>query len=446
MVAFNPHDPLPPIPSIPVVPSTEEDDYGGEDFEENEDDEDDNGPTALDDPDLPNPPIEPTSAIELVASQDPSNPSLHPPSTSQEASDMSMQEFKMSQMVDAALFASWKALPWQTRVCPMALEERESVRLLASMVSEARRIRQWTKVQNELAMDAAQREDKRFAGWLMEERRRVREIEEREEKRVREREEEEKVVVEEGERREEERVKVMEEEERVRTANWIVREFWEVKKAAEECYDASLPDPVTSTPNLDTANRLIHIKREEARFSKKIHDEGMKAALLAATERSKAQEIHESERDRVGTQDYEHARKTNAVWAAEVARATGEANGEDDEARRRWMEEKGRVEKEDVGEKGRVEAWETLQYKVMRAAMANVLRLLAPDTSVVDFEDEVEKSKYYCGAYKKRCKLQKGKFQKQRYLAEQEARSTSKRWLGALRKWRDASIDVHEKR
>ena len=60
------------------------------------------------------------------------------------------------------------------------------------------------------------------------------------------------------------------------------------------------------------------------------------------------------------------------------------------------------------------QAWETLQYKVMKAAMANVIRLLAPDTAVVDFEDEVEKSKYYTGAYKKRCKLQKNKFQKQR--------------------------------
>ena len=54
-----------------------------------------------------------------------------------------MKDFKVEQMVDAALFASWKALPWQSRVCPRSLEERESVRLLAAMVQEARRVKGW---------------------------------------------------------------------------------------------------------------------------------------------------------------------------------------------------------------------------------------------------------------------------------------------------------------
>ena len=109
------------------------------------------------------------------------------------------------------------------------------------------------------------------------------------------------------------------------------------------------------------------------------------------------------------TAEFEHARKTNAVWAAEIARATGEANREDEEARSSWVAEKARVESEDAKEKGRVEAWETLQYKVMRAAMTNIIRLLAPDTAIVGFEDEVQKSKYFTGAYKKRCKVRTGR-------------------------------------
>ena len=96
----------------------------------------------------------------------------------------------------------------------------------------------------------------------------------------------------------------------------------------------------------------------------------MKLTLLGAEERALAQAMHEEEKDRAQTKDFEHARKTNAIWAAEVARATGEANTEDEQARERWLEEKTRVESEDAEEKGRVEAWETLQYKVMKAAMA----------------------------------------------------------------------------
>tara|TARA_B110000305_G_scaffold209709_1_gene242893 strand:- start:898 stop:1254 length:357 start_codon:yes stop_codon:yes gene_type:complete len=87
-------------------------------------------------------------------------------------------------MVDAALFASWKALPWQSRVCPRALEERESVRLLASMVQEARRIRQWREQQQQFAREAAMREDQRFAGWAIEERSRVNNWEAKESERI----------------------------------------------------------------------------------------------------------------------------------------------------------------------------------------------------------------------------------------------------------------------
>ena len=150
VVAFNPHEPL------PGIPTSEDDDKFNEPGDEYSDEvyEDDtlasdsgdvsaqtgttsDQPTVLNDPDL----ADPSLAMKMVASNDPSTsptPLLGPPTTSQAASDSSMADFKLSQMVDAALFASWKALPWQTRVCPMALEERESVRLLASMVSEAR--------------------------------------------------------------------------------------------------------------------------------------------------------------------------------------------------------------------------------------------------------------------------------------------------------------------
>jgi len=456
IVAFNPKDPLPDIAPSPSNPKSAP---GAkcevsDDYENDSAFDDDEGTTALDDPDIINDTgsIDTKAALQMVASNDPDNndkAEVRMTETSQQASDVSMQEFKLSQMVDAALFASWKALPWQTRVCPMALEERESVRLLAAMVQEARRIRQWTKGQNEMAMDAAQREDKRFANWLMEERGRVREQEERETQRVQAYEENRLAKVQEFEARENARVSKVEELERTRMANWAIKEFWDVYNATMEAYEASLPKEGSNfrfKRAVDTAVRLTHLKREEARFSKEMHKEDMRLTMNGAQERATSQEIHEAEKDRVATEDYEHMRKTNAFWAAEIARATGEANMEDEEARERWLEEKSRVETEDKEEKGRVEAWETLQYKVMKAAMANVIRLLAPDTAVVDFEDEVEKSKYYTGAYKKRCKLQKNKFQKQRYLAAKEAESTSKRWLGALKKWRQASVDVHERR
>lgn len=87
--------------------------------------------------------------------------STRPLDTVQISNDQTMKDFKIEQMVDAALFASWKALPWQSRVCPRALEERESVRLLASMVQEARRVKAWVQEQNQAAMDKAMREDKR---------------------------------------------------------------------------------------------------------------------------------------------------------------------------------------------------------------------------------------------------------------------------------------------
>ncbi|GMI07779.1 hypothetical protein TrRE_jg726 [Triparma retinervis] len=448
MVAFNPTDPLPGI--TPGADKGKEGD-GEDKYDDDKDEEysDDGSPNPIDFGLDPSSSMDPSLAMQMVSQNDPSNPqsSSHqqPPSTSQAKSDGSMQEFKLSQMVDAALFASWKALPWQTRVCPMALEERESVRLLATMVSEARRIRGWTKAQNSMAMDAATREDKRFAQWLTEERERISQHETREKARVTTFETKQKEEAKAFEKLEEERVENVEKQERTRMANWVITEFWEVYKATKEAYAASLPSSPTIS-SLDTAARLDHLRREESRSSKELHSEEMKLTLLGAEERALAQAMHEEEKDRAQTKDFEHARKTNAIWAAEVARATGEANTEDEQARERWLEEKTRVESEDAEEKGRVEAWETLQFKVMKAAMANVLRLLAPDTATVDFEDEVEKSKYFSGAYKKRCKLQKNKFQKQRYLAAKEAESTSRRWLGALRKWRDASVDVHDRR
>ena len=118
--------------------------------------------------------------ININADADRSSNSI----TASIANDASMKDFRLDQMVDAALFASWKALPWQSRVCPRALEERESVRLLASMVQEARRIRQWREQQQQFAREAAMREDQRFAGWAIEERSRVNNWEAKESERI----------------------------------------------------------------------------------------------------------------------------------------------------------------------------------------------------------------------------------------------------------------------
>ena len=99
-------------------------------------------PSALDDPELIEqfPPPEEEQDSPLTSK---SVDSQRPPNTVQVANDQTMKDFKLEQMVDAALFASWKALPWQSRGCPRSLEERESVRLLAAMVQEARRVKGW---------------------------------------------------------------------------------------------------------------------------------------------------------------------------------------------------------------------------------------------------------------------------------------------------------------
>ena len=123
--------------------------------------------SALDDPDLMSQDEEFPAAPTTNSEEDrpdyegDNDASTRPPDTVQISNDQTMKDFKIEQMVDAALFASWKALPWQSRVCPRALEERESVRLLASMVQEARRVKAWVQEQNQVAMDKAMREDKR---------------------------------------------------------------------------------------------------------------------------------------------------------------------------------------------------------------------------------------------------------------------------------------------
>ena len=111
-----------------------------------------------------------------------------------------------------------------------------------------------------------------------------------------------------------------------------------------------------------------------------------------------------------------------------------------------WGREVRRVDEEDVEETQRVTAWETLQAAIKKAARANVLRLLAPDTAVVDYEDEVERAKYYCDAFKARAREEKNKFTKQRYLASKEAVTTRRKWKSALAKWRESTVAVHEKR
>lgn len=42
-------------------------------------------------------------------------------------------------VVDRTLFESWKALPWQARLCPRAIEEQEVVRRTSALETEVTR-------------------------------------------------------------------------------------------------------------------------------------------------------------------------------------------------------------------------------------------------------------------------------------------------------------------
>ena len=180
--------------------------------------------------------------------------------------------FALEQMVDAALFASWRSLPWQSRVCPRTLEERESVRLLAGMVQERRRMGAWVTRQNEVAMEAAVREDGRFGTWVRSERERVRLEEEEEEERIKkfENEMQAAVVV----RETKERIRVdhhIEEKERARVAMGTFKEFVTMRSNLHMTYD----DDHASQEEIDA---------EAARQSQWAHDEMTKVTYHTAGE------------------------------------------------------------------------------------------------------------------------------------------------------------------
>jgi hypothetical protein len=305
-------------------------------------------------------------------------------------------------LVDAALFASWRSLPWQSRVCPRALEERESVRLLAAMVQEKRRIAEWTAEQNKKAMESAGREDRRFGDWVRRERERTMTEEEAERERVKKFETQEaaKVAIHEGTERERVNQQI-EAAERVRVCVGLFREFHNMRDNLVEIYS-------------DNHASEEEIEGELRRRKKWHRDEAVLVSWHTAAEQARALDFKEKEGDRVRLHAMKQAHKTNGIWAAAIARFTAASNAEDELAFENWREEVARVDAEDVEEKGRIEAWETLTHAIMKAAKANVLRLLAPDTAVVDFEDEVERSKYYRAAYGARTRTEKGKFQKQR--------------------------------
>jgi hypothetical protein len=342
--------------------------------------------------------------------------------------------FKLEQMVDAALFASWRSLPWQSRVCPRTLEERESVRLLASLVQERRRMGSWVIGQNRLAMSSAQTEDLRFSKWVREERARVREEEETEVKRVQAFEQAESVRAKIFEVTERERVeKEVEAKERSRVCLGTFIACHKILQYARQIY---VGDSLSQEA----------VDAEKARQSLLAIEENGRVSSHISTEQARASSIFETERERVFEAEMRQAHKTNGLWAAAIARSTNISNQEDEDAFRSWGDEVARVDSADVEETERVQSWETLQTAIMKAARANVLRLLAPDTAVVDYEDEMDRSKYYCGAFKSRSREEKSKFTKQRYLAAKEAGATRRKWKNALAKWRESTLTVHEKR
>jgi hypothetical protein len=64
-------------------------------------------------------------------------------------------------------------LPWQSRVCPRAHEEREAARLHWALVSETTRVEDWRTREQRRALDAAQNEERRSTVMQQRERQRI---------------------------------------------------------------------------------------------------------------------------------------------------------------------------------------------------------------------------------------------------------------------------------
>jgi len=364
------------------------------------------------------------------------------------ANDASMKDFRLDQMVDAALFASWKALPWQSRVCPRALEERESVRLLASMVQEARRVRAWRQQQQQAARDAAMKEDRRFAKWALEERKRVSEFEEKEAARVAEEEAKLKEIVLNNEHRERTLVnQEIESEQRKLVFFQMCEEYHLVAGSIITTYRQCVERDPLDAHVIDRDDlRLRLLKEEEERFSESTRKQEIKAAWQASSEKARALDSYNHERSRVDDCRLKSHYVKSANAAAHLAATKTICNDEDGNAFQFWTDEVSRVNVADEEETNRLKAWETLQLAVMRSAGQNVIRLLHPDPGGVDADDELDRCKWYAKAYKQRSREEKNKFTKQRYLARKQADAVSRAWKSALDKWREASSDLHEKR
>ncbi|CAM9478023.1 unnamed protein product, partial [Scytosiphon promiscuus] len=68
-------------------------------------------------------------------------------------------------IVDRTLLDSWKRLPWQARLCPRAIEEREFFRQTSALEEENLRVRAWRQKQQMLATSAAREEEGTVSSW-----------------------------------------------------------------------------------------------------------------------------------------------------------------------------------------------------------------------------------------------------------------------------------------
>ncbi|CAM9286402.1 unnamed protein product, partial [Hapterophycus canaliculatus] len=68
-------------------------------------------------------------------------------------------------MVETTLLDSWKVLPWQARLCPRAIEERELSRRTSALEEENLRVQDWRQKQQILATSAAREEERIVSGW-----------------------------------------------------------------------------------------------------------------------------------------------------------------------------------------------------------------------------------------------------------------------------------------
>ena len=85
-----------------------------------------------------------------------------PPSAAERAADKTVHEddeLRILQLADMVLASAWRGVAWQARMCPQALEERASARLVVALAHEARRVAEWRAAEQRAAQDAAVREE-----------------------------------------------------------------------------------------------------------------------------------------------------------------------------------------------------------------------------------------------------------------------------------------------